>query len=342
MITSSIHWHRFQLIYWSLLLIICVTILLYTFCIYRQQPKGSYDKKFIRLSFGGLIVSNLHILCFMIQCILIYINEDEYDFEIWLFGDTLAETFYVLSCIFIYLVFLYKIEIAFQGTRYQIGNCIIYVSYCVMAIFFILKLVDTTIDALLSEDILDNHIDEFWRTFYFLSLEVMDLSLSGILISLFIRKLLDVTVDLTDKSLQNGSNEDKDHELSYSGTVQLNDTQKGLLNVITKHSVLSITSVISAQIYFIILTTIHGIDEFGQNFESTKKERTAFNIAFIFWGMDGLINCLCICMNLDFNHSIYYIFCSSCHEYCKICCRRQTKAKIYRNHRLELQRQLLL
>ena len=312
---------------------------MYTFCVFRVQPKESYDKRFIMYSFCGLIASNLLCLCVMIQYVFINLNQTAYDFEIFIFGDTFAETFYILSCILMYLVFLCKIQVAFEGTRYQIGTCVSYVCYICMIIFFLLKLVDIIVDIGQGKNFLSSKIAHYWRIFYFLSLEIIDLSLSGVLISLFVKKLMDVTVDLT--GYHHSTQNSKEYLLTYSRTVQLNDTQKGFLNVITKHSVLSITSVICAQIYFIILTTIQALDEWN-NFQGTKQENISFNVAFIFWGLDGFINCLCICMNQDFNHKLYYILCGKCHRYCKICCVQKAKAKIDHNHQLELQQQLLL
>eukprot|EP01084_Bolivina_argentea_P040697 75163_1 len=290
--------------------------MLFATYIFKQQPVGKYNAKFIRLSFFGLIASNLHVILYAIQYIFINIDENRYGIIIFGLGDTFSEIFYILSCIFVYLVFLTRIQMAFEGTKYQIPNYIAYICYIVMIIMFLLKLMDSTMDALDGKDMLSVHWSEFWNTFYFATLEITDLLLSIILIIVFSKKLINVTVDLAD-------------DCDNCHSIQLNESQTGLLNIVIKHFILSMTSVISTQIYFCFLSIIMILNEF-ENFRGTNGEILLFGIAFIFWALDSLINCLCICMNLDFNHQIYYILCGKCHTYCKLWCSSRTKSKIAR------------
>ena len=340
------NWNVFHLIFFWILSLLCILILSYTIHVFQKQPAHSYNKKFILLSFGGLITSNLHCICFAISYIFMNINGEKFSYQvaIWAFGDTISEISYIISCISMYLVFLYKIQIAFQGTKYQISNKICYICYIVMVTMLVLKLIDSTVDALWGLEMLSSKLFNFWNVFYFVTLEAIDLLLSAVLISLFVKKLINITVDLGDDEPLTKSTDTTITDNSYSNanSVQLNNTQKGLLNVITKHCVLSITSVISAQIYFLTIAIIFTLYDFA-HFNATNGETSALNIAFIFWGIDGLINCLCMCMNLDFNHKIYYVLCGKCHSYCKLWCSQRTKSKIMYKHlkNEELKQQLI-
>eukprot|EP01084_Bolivina_argentea_P057875 105694_1 len=313
------------IVFWWVLFATCLFMLILSVFMCRKYHDASLDNcRFMILSYGGFISST--VLCAYGAGNLTYeylVFKDKISNVEYYLGDVIGESLYGIELTFTYLVFLYKFKIAFQATTYQSPQYVHNIFYVMIGIFLLNRVVyciwkgfqDFTHYTSVQEN-------DSYATVYFWTEEIIDLCISISMVYLFVSKLFKVAARM--KTPINS------HELI------LNIEQKQLIDVITKYTLISVTSVVFTQIqlsFISVLTVVYIYilriydDETSYNKHIYGYE-TCMRISGVIFGLDSVINAGCIFFNFAFTESIYVRVCKSCHSYCKMWATKAIKKKI--------------
>eukprot|EP01084_Bolivina_argentea_P125451 222268_1 len=223
----------------------------------------------------------------------------------------------------VYVMFIKRFQRTFGDTKYDISNTLYKLMYILCILFVLLGV------------ILNLYIFHGQSLFLVFLIvlntfsQVIDLTLSILLIGLFIYKLFLLNVDI-------GSNYFDQNEMSNN--TSLHYKQVSILNAISKITVLSIMAVVTTQIVF-LLEAIRFTDKLQANYNAAKE---MYGIEEILYVIDILINSLCVIGSFDFMDPYYrYTPCATIDLCCNRVCRYITRKKQSRGM-IELKETLLL
>eukprot|EP01084_Bolivina_argentea_P063679 116221_1 len=318
-----------SVVFWWILSAICLIISAVSFIQSRKYPNA--NKTFMLLSYGGLISSTL-------LCLLMAIFNTKQTFSSkkpsklqTYFVIILSETLYGIELTFIYLVFLYRFKITFQGTSYQSSQTVHNI-FCAIIGIFLLNRVGLWIFIAIRDftDNISNQQNETFIVSYYCIEYIIDLIISIALILLFVNKLFKVAIDIKSKS--------------ESDNTALNIEQKLLIDVITKYTVISVIGVTFTQIQMLYITSVNVIYFYILGLYNSDENHnqyidgytTLYKISDIVWGLDSVVNACCIFLNFDFSQRLYDKLCCGCHSCFKLWTTTIIKKRIKNKLFLEL------
>ena len=243
-----------------------------------------------------------------------------------------ANLFYYIECIALYTVLFGRLYITFNNV-----NAIQQYRLSSITVGYILSLIVIAALVMITYCILLIVLDEFSPIFYhILSIGIsiiciIDITLNMSILSLFIFKLQQIiiyTYDLSSpiKELSQNDNNNKnyfDNQREFSSEdIKLDRNQEKILNVITKHTFLSICAIISNQLFYASVIGCGYVKDFDKMDACYLIYSNGIRI------FEGTINCVILYLSFIMNQNYYYQFCSKCHQGLHQCCSRKTKNKI--------------
>ena len=233
--------------------------------------------------------------------------------------------------ILIYISLLHRIFDTFRATKYELSQFNL-ICFAILICLYILCCISWIISTILNishdkKHVFDTNDDIFnfegfgIGDFYALGIEILDLLICIFLITMFIKKMVSLTVDLNDNVFGSGSICNDDHH-----ETSLNDHQRKLLNIMTKYFILSLIATISTQIECLLLC-INWF--FNLYFDDGMMIQITSWIIEIVFPLDCMINSLCIFLLFDINKDLYNKWCKLCHFCClEFCFKKNTEKKI--------------
>ena len=264
---------------------------------------GCYALSMIFFTLGNILLITLHSIGFIvIGCFTV---------------------FYVISQVLIYSLLMFRVYHTFKDTEYMLSRCTL-IFFAVMVIaFFICSIFGIVYNYLLlitDPDIPEVVLDHFGVGIAF-SREIIDALITVYLVSLFIKQLLNVTVDINDHNI--------DTQCLESGLIiQLDESQNTLLRVTTRFFVLALLATLSTQLNLIIGT----ISLLGQYFDAYHVFISAFALHWWLIPIDCMINSICLYLMLEANNEHYVRICARCDGRSRVCCQRIAKKLIKRSY----------
>merc|ERR1712228_828535 len=221
--------------------------------------------------------------------------------------ESIYELFWNLGEISCYCLFVDRLKFSFKTTSHSISK----INFILFRIAIIIYLLCALIFALYEFDTVSSSFNttELFSWIYVFGIETIDFFIAFLLIFLFSKKLLNVTMDI-----KSSSSFFMDH---------LNDKNKKLLDVISKYCVLCITAIASTQcvnIYQLVIFSVHR--------------------AFV--SIDLLINAICLFLATAIAKKYYFACCGSAHSSIKRCCNKWSMSgRMKRRQNKEFQKALL-
>lgn len=233
---------------------------------------------------------------------------------------------------FVYLTFMKRMRNVFKNTAYRspkstyIMLCIlIFIYFNCEVTFFILEIDDEISKHGLSDDF------KFRIETFVAVIEVFaDVSISFFLTTLFCKKLMAVALatfdrdDLYDQfrdSLQSKSRQ------SLSAEIKVSSTQKNLLNIVTKQTVLAAIGTMTTQIWLLYYVPLVMIWSYGKD----NTHNLLYLLHIISEAVvvtDMCINTLCVLLAFAYFKNYYKSLCGYCHQCCLKRCIHITQKKI--------------
>eukprot|EP01084_Bolivina_argentea_P046136 84946_1 len=256
-------------------------------------------------------------------------------------------TYWVMSCVYgliweiaqllIYVLLMLRLSHSFKDTKYAISK-VINIIFIILIIMYSLSCMIYIIKAIISIDeykqqkyIINPRYSVVFDMSYNIGLAFFDLIISILLIALFIRKMMEVTIDLRIHQTD---------ALVNDRISRLNQQQKFLLDITAKYFVLSFVATLWTQVV-ILLYLLGAI----MNYFEWKVAVESINaVAQLFWITDGIVNPICLYLIFEMNDKWYQRICRGCHAFSRLCFRKctvKTAEKKYKNLELSLQTNLL-
>ena len=298
-------------------LILCIFILL-SLCLNRVNILKAADES--KAAAIGLKITNWCILSYIAFDILVLIDYMLYHHASMHTLHSLHRK--ILNCLYviiwevsqalIYILLMLRVHHSFKNTKYAISKSV-YIIFIISNILFCAISIAYVFHKLL--EVPPDEEEQFRTQFtysrtldgvYQIGLELIDLFISILLILLFIKKMIDVTVDV---------------QLS-----QLNKEKNVLLHITAKYFVLSFVATLWTQLVT-FLYSVHWVFRRVVPELSADIER---HIATGFWMMDGIVNPICLYLIFEVNDAYYQRLCGGCHAYSKLCFRKYTMRNVKR------------
>merc|ERR1712228_358852 len=242
--------------------------------------------------------------------------------------ESIYELFWNLGEISCYCLFVDRLKFSFKTTSHSISK----INFILFRIAIIIYLLCALIFALYEFDTVSSSFNttELFSWIYVFGIETIDFFIAFLLIFLFSKKLLNVTMDI-----KSSSSFFMDH---------LNDKNKKLLDVISKYCVLCITAIASTQcvnIYQLIIFLV--IDrKMESNTNDTFNEVVIISVHRAFVSIDLLINAICLFLATAIAEKYYFACCGSAHSSIKRCCNKWSMSgRMKRRQNKEFQKALL-
>ena len=301
-------------------------ICIFSFCIstYYTVKDNTIQIKSIKCSSIFSLISFL--LSSLLQCIILYTtnitntskNHNKYRLlEIILVSNLII---WSMAQILMYILFTLRLYHTFKGTILQIQHKTLSNIKITFSLFLSLFIMYCIISILAYYDIIP------WSSYSIISsiitiiIEISDLSLSIILIHMFIMrlfKLLILNSNEKDITIIDGTSNDKQFQIN------LNIDQTSILALVVKYTVLSFITIISSQIF--LISCINRSISLMTNEDHYQNGLILFSICFT---VNCCINSVCILLNFKFSHSWYIYICCICEKCGNGICKKNAMKKI--------------
>lgn len=231
---------------------------------------------------------------------------------------------YIISQVLIYWLLMFRVYHTFKDSIYAPHRCT-YILFAVMVILFaISSLLGIVYNYLvvLAPSTLDEQVLDHLGVWVASTRQLIDFFTTVYLITLFIKLLLKVTVDINDDRI--------DEESMESGliVIQLDASQEVLLNVMTRFFVLTLFATLSTQINLWIGT----VSLLSNYFDAYHVYVSTFALRWWLIPFDCMVNSVCLYLMLEANHTQYTMMCSKCDNRSRVCCHRMAKRWIKRSY----------
>ena len=260
--------------------------------------------------------------------------------------------------IFVWLVFLKRLEISFSNTKYQSSEKIYYIFYILIFIFIVSDIIYSIMHIVCMELDIDKSpkaydIDgeiHLWLQ------QVIDLLMTAGLLYLYSNKLYRLTMEMgmrdpsqlekikkySTQTLQNceysitnikatiGKNGDyeyqrdeskKDSDTDASSLkliISFNQGQEKILRVMSKISILSSFAIVFVQIIALYLAILYSL--FANHFITLDQFINCQSWLLFISAFGVIINVVCMFLSFDFVSKYYYKWCGVCDKCCFHCC----------------------
>eukprot|EP01084_Bolivina_argentea_P012566 23516_1 len=252
----------------------------------------------------------------------------------WIFGVS-----------FLYLLFLSRLTKTYQDSTFQLSSLIRICTYIALTLLLFLSFAALTLFGLyyyyVGNDLSTNNLFLIAQILIAIT-EILHLFISVVLIYMFVYRLFKLFVIMSYDNIHVGMTHtlslqdnygslDVEDSNSYTNdtSLSISESQQSILIVIAKQSILSITAIISSQICFIGAFILTQTWDVGHG----SFYKFMYTISIMLFGIDCVINCVCILLTFSFQHKVYMVLCGRCHQCCQNCCIKYVKNKIQKQER---------
>eukprot|EP01084_Bolivina_argentea_P235335 396022_1 len=301
--------------------LICIIVLIDMFR--RKLLNSGIHKNVVYFTNGSIGCFLVSLLAYTVSNIMANKEKSNWILVVTLYNIYLL--FWTIGQIFIYWLLLLRLYFAFADTNYALSKHYYILFSVLMFIFFICCVSGLIGNILEGQYYYNNNSKIKEQTFYnFFSLyafgtELTDLLITVLLVTLFIKKLLMVTTDMSANQCDRFVNNE---------SAILNIEQKMLLNVVTKFFILTLFATIATQID-IALATIAFI---ALRCGSIKGYHIAHYLYWWLRPIDCAINSICLYLLPETSDGNYKKICKGCDAYIRLCCKRITKQRIKKHY----------
>eukprot|EP01084_Bolivina_argentea_P017195 32116_1 len=229
-----------------------------------------------------------------------------------------------ISQIFIYILLMFRVHHSFNDTKYAVSKIVYIIFIILMILFGICSLIFMTHEVVLYEYILYRSASWHYTEMdlgatYAIVTEIIDFCISVLLITIFVKKMNQVTIDIHIN--------DQISEFSQQ--------QKLLLDISAKYCILSFVATLWTQ----LAALLYCIFWFSLYFAKKTDYVSWWNTAIItndifeaFVYFDGIINPICLYLLFDINNDKYKRICHGCHSFVRLCFKRFTQKSVKKKY----------
>lgn len=257
-------------------------------------------------------------------------------------GNTVSMLSWNFAQILVFILYMLRLHLTFSETVYKVSRGV----YIFCGLLIIAYLLCSAIWVVHSILILRIHFHDEQNlkpifntlsTSYFIGIEVINLSMSMVLISLFVGKMVRVAVALRDDPLHQSpsmltlTGSSRVLSVQQKASLHINDQQMEMLNAVTKYSVLSVVATIMTAVSTLVFCgcLLSGKIVWGSS------------MAGLFLSVDCIVNPVCLFLLFAINKRIYRMLCSRCHICCGWCLRKITQSRAQKKYYKALQEKML-
>ena len=264
------------------------TICYYKFC----------TLSFIACAFGCTLNDILHSLTHQIEGT--QFDLDESDMELSSYFRLIADIFYFLGTLILYLLFAGRLYITFRDTSYQLSPGIVTL---VSIIVIITTLSETLYIAFLILQLFKVYLPEELALYSQIAIVVTDFIINITLLSLFLRKLKHVVVAQSENNLNEQLLIKQPSNDGY--LLDLDTAQLKFVNIMTKMTLLSGISMMVYELHLLYLVAL---------FLWFSHNGWAFILGYSTRTIYILSSTICIFLNFEINEDFYFKLCGKCHK----------------------------
>lgn len=239
----------------------------------------------------------------------------------------ISDLFYYIAAISFYIIAVSRLQISFRDTTYAMNTCTLSFFYSLICISFGLSIYYVIFVSLQPPESVENgkkqktFFDKY-ETIPIFMIMCNDAMINIGLLFLFVKKLRDV---LSDKLMgkiedKNSMNDNNDNKVSIDGLDQ------NLLTLISRHTLLFGTAIITNQIWFLGLLFQNGII-------SNKLTFDIYVSPFCFRSLENMANCIVLFLGLRKNNYCYLLICGCCHKRIEKCFKHNVNELIHSHKR---------
>ena len=297
--------------------VVCCYIALISYCVLLVSIIYNYIGKPLR--FNG-ICSIICIILFAISsATLAWMLQTMDAFTKWYIADVVYNIFWSFGSISIYILFIKRLQLTFDGTKYAISERICALLYLGCASFEIIFMACMICYYLKLENTLTHTQYDDIAGILIAAYQMIDFLLAVSVIIIFIKKLRKLSIEVG----INDSNYD----------IQTNDpwlsrSQMKIVGRMSKITILSCVAILTTQSFLIYIGTLYWVGE----------PKMLNHIRYIYVTLDCIINSICVVLNFDFADEYYEKICF-CESICTKLCAYKVKREFgeYRNRLLKEQ-----
>lgn len=256
--------------------------------------------------------------------------------------------FWRLGQAFLYLLFLERLKHSFKSTKYASSPRTFWIFYIGIILFLISYIIRSSIYCYLYRNNHDEDTDSLYAIVGDIDMgvtQIIDLSLSIGIMTLFLNKLYKLNVDLTDINFLNGSHQIMTHSLSINGSnhshrshqhshsnlkyskpkkrkLSLNQRQKSVIGIMAKITLLSGIALLSSQILLFLGGGLYLTEIFWKD-----QVQLLWSLKMGYFAINTVIISGSIALSFDFSYKWYKKICRI-NKICIKCCTWSTKKKI--------------
>eukprot|EP01084_Bolivina_argentea_P195818 335826_1 len=307
---------------------ILISIILLLSLIYSNHIANTADNTFhtksivLKVTYGCIVS---YIFSNLLRLVYTILQIQENSTVLYILFNSIEYMAWNIALAFIYILLMLRLHHSFHNTKYAVSKSIYVLFTVLICLYLLITLIPIVfyityyqfnptkqhLTALYYYDIASMGV-------YIIALVIVDLVISVLLLTLFIKKIIVVTVDLY--SVQS------EIYVNYE-IAKLNNQQKLLLNISAKYFILSFVATVWTQIT-IFLNLIWFI---AINWEWELQD-VIFYIWNVFSAMDAIINQICLYLIFEVNDDKYQRLCRGCHSLAKLCFRKWTERTVIKRY----------
>ena len=286
--------------------IICCYVALVIYCVLLVSILYNYIGK--TLGFIGiwsmisisLLAASCAALAWMLQTADMFVK--------WYIADALYDFLWSLGTLSIYFLFIKRLQITFDGTKYSLpaktykmlylGCALFEFIWCLAGICYYLKLGHILEPAEYDQIAVVSNVTAL----------IIDLVTSITIIILFIQRLRKLNIEVGSGTINKAENS------------SLNKSQMKIVLSMSKVTILSCVAILSTQSYLIYCGLLY----------SAGQPEIPNNIRYILVSLDCVINSICVVLSFDFADEWYHKLCCCCECCCTRLCAYQAKREFNR------------
>eukprot|EP01083_Nonionella_stella_P069501 185292_1 len=230
----------------------------------------------------------------------------------------------------LYLLFITRLKRTYRDSTFAISSRMYFVLYGLNVILLVSQVMEYSMLIATYYDYINLDTYSQWSIRLMIGAACVHLIISSTLVYSFLSRLMKLLVmmALGDMNSAHFSISDQDNVL-HGDVLLVNSKQQAMLNVMTRHCILSITAIMSTLIYF--ATTIVLSGAFADS--TTAKHDINYythsvTVNAVIYHVDCVVNCVCIWLAFKFHTKLYLCCCGKCDRLCQLLCLKCFRWKV--------------
>eukprot|EP01084_Bolivina_argentea_P161333 280869_1 len=254
------------------------------------------------------------------------------------FKTNICQSLYIMGTFFngvgivlLYLLFLYRMNAVYSLAtfKFKIPSCTIIILYKLLIILLMLNISGVILLICYYYGIISVNLHKKWSLFSWISTECVHLFISTSLVYMFVSTLLRLFYIISYDMIRNQHQvPDTYGSLDNLGHVKFSDRQQSILNDVTKQGIISVTGIVSTQMYLATMAASIAASD-----HSNKQYRSViFAILTCLFSLDCMMNSLCILMTFSTQKQLYLSICGNCDHQLQRMCVQRMKRRLWKQY----------